>query len=109
MVLRAIGDSLLPGEKRLFLHLGGCYGTKSLRLEKKLAHGSTDDSDREMADSWQRSLVGACPDQYRPVRCLRNLGLSAANSFILLLPFSAGGYCGERSQENGHRQHRWRS
>ncbi len=42
MVLRAIGDSLLPGEKRLFLHLGACYGTKSLRLEKKLANSSTD-------------------------------------------------------------------
>ena len=42
MVLRTIGQSLLPGEKRQFLNLGACYGTKSSRLEKKLAHSSTE-------------------------------------------------------------------
>ena len=41
MVPRTIGQSLPPREKRQFLNPDACYGTKSSRLEKKLADSST--------------------------------------------------------------------
>jgi len=43
MVLSAIGRSLPQGEKRRFFDPDVCCGTKSSRLEKKLAHSSTGD------------------------------------------------------------------
>ena len=69
MVLRTIGQCLLPGEKRRYLNLGSSYGTKSLRLEKKLAHKSTD----------------------RQSRLFRNLSLKAHGFFFLRNKNSAAG------------------
>ncbi len=42
MVLRTMGQSLMLREKRQFLNPEACYGTKSSRLDKKLARSSTD-------------------------------------------------------------------
>ncbi len=42
MFLRTIGQSLLLAENSQFLNPDACYGTKSSRLEKKLAHSSAE-------------------------------------------------------------------